>query len=60
MSKTSSSVKNRYYAQAYDRITIVIKKESISKVKERALSQAKTMSGYIKKLISADMGGIDL
>lgn len=60
MSKTSSAVKNKYNAKAYDRITIVIKKNATDKVKERAESQGLTMSGYIKKLINDDMGGIEL
>ena len=60
MGKTSSAVKNRYNAKVYDRITIVVKKSSTPKLKERAASKGLTMSGYIKGLISADMGGIDL
>lgn len=59
MGKTSSAVKNKYNAKAYDRITIVVKKESTPKIKERA-EQDGGMSKYIKKLISEDMGGLDL
>ena len=60
MSKTSWQVKNKYNAKAYDRVTIVIKKEVMPKIKEHALSKANNMSEYIKKLISVDMGGIEL
>lgn len=60
MGKTSSAVKNKYNAKAYDRVTIVIKKDATPKVKERAAEKDKSMSAYIKRLISTDMGGIDL
>ena len=60
MGKTSWQVKNKYNAKAYERVTIVIKKEQMPKVKEHALNRAKNMSEYIKRLISADMGGIEL
>jgi len=60
MSKTSWQVKNKYNAKAYDRVTIVIKKDIMPTVKAHALSKAKNMSEYIKALISADMGGVDL
>lgn len=56
MGKTSAAVKNRYNAKTYDRIVFVIKKEATPAVKERAASLGLTMGGYIKKLISADMG----
>lgn len=57
--KTSSAVKNKYNAKAYDRITIVVKKEATPKVKEHAEKYG-GMSKYIKKLISDNMGGLDL
>ena len=60
MGKTSSEVKNRYNAKTYDRVTIVIKKDVAPKVKERAAEKGETVSGYIKRLISADMGGLEL
>ena len=60
MGKTSAAVKNRYNAKAYDRVTIVIKKDAAPKVKEHALRQAKSVGEYIKRLISADMGGVEL
>ena len=60
MSKTSSAVKNRYNAKVYDRVTIVIKKDAMPKVKERAAEKDKDMSKYIKRLISEDIGEIDL
>lgn len=60
MGKTSSAVKNKYNAKAYDRITIVVKKSAAPKIREHIESQGLKMSEYIKKLISDDMGGLDL
>lgn len=60
MGKTGWQVKNKYNAKAYDRVTIAFKKTDMPKIKERAESQAGNMSAYIKKLISEDMGGLDL
>jgi len=56
MAKTSSAVKNKYNAKAYDRITIVIKKTDMPRLKEYVESKGMTMSGYIKELISKDSG----
>lgn len=60
MGKTSSTVKNRYNAKAYDRITIVVKKSATERLKEHAQNTSGSVSAYIKKLISNDMGGLDL
>ena len=56
MGKTSSEVKNRYNAKAYDRITIVVRKADMPFVKKRATDNGEKMSEYIKRLISADIG----
>lgn len=60
MGKTSWQVKNKYNAKAYDRVTVAFKKADMEKIKKYIENQGLTMSGYIKKLISEDMGGLDL
>jgi tRNA U54 and U55 pseudouridine synthase Pus10 len=60
MAKTSWQVKKKYNEKTYDRVVVVIKKTAMPQIKQHVESKGETMSGYIKKLISADMGGIDL
>ena len=57
---TTTKAKNKYNAKAYNRVTFVIRKSIMPAVKAHALSKATNMSQYIKSLISADMGGIEI
>jgi hypothetical protein len=59
MSKTSWQVKNKYNAKAYDRLTIVVRKEDTKNFKDYVTAKGETISGYIKRLIKQD-SGIDL
>lgn len=58
--KTNAQVKNDYAKKAYDDIRLQVKKGKKDTVREYAEKQGLTLGGYIKKLISDDMGGIDL
>ena len=58
MSKTSSEVKNRYNAKAYDRITIVVPKGSKVAIEKHAKQTAPSVNSYIYQLIKNDMEGI--
>lgn len=58
--KTSNKSKAKYNAKAYDRIEIVVKKGVKEKIKDHAESKGQSVNGYINKLISDDMGGLDL
>lgn len=58
--KTNAQVKNDYAKKAYDDIRLQVKKGKKDTVREHAEKQGLTLGGYIKKLISDDMGGVDL
>ena len=53
VSKTSSTVKNRYNTKAYDRINFVIKKGNKSKVEEIAKANNESTNAYIKNALKA-------
>ncbi|MCL2054090.1 MAG: antitoxin [Oscillospiraceae bacterium] len=55
MSKTSSAVKNRYNAKAYDRITTLVKKGEKEKIKAHAEKLGKSLNAYMNDLIKEDM-----
>ena len=56
MSKTSSAVKNRYNAKAYDRITIVVKKGEKEKIKAHAEQHdGGSVNAFIQRAISETM-----
>ena len=55
MGKTSSKVKDKYNAKAYDRLAIRVKKGKANKIKEYAASQGLSLNGYVNKLIDEDM-----
>ena len=57
MSKTSSEVKNRYNAKAYDRITIVVPKGEKTIIEKHAKSIYPSTNSYIYQLIKNDMKG---
>ena len=58
--KTSNASKIKYNAKTYDRMELIVKKGCRDKIKQHAESKGITVNAYIKRLISADMGGIDL
>lgn len=55
MSKTSSVVKNRYNAKAYDRITIIVPKGEKTVIETHAKKMAPSVNSYIYHLIKTDM-----
>lgn len=55
MSKTSSTVKNRYNTKAYDRIIISVPKGKREVYKNHAASKGKSLAGLIKELLDKDM-----
>lgn len=58
MGKTSAAVKNRYNAKAYDRVNLVLKKEtdtSKDAVQAAADAAGETLNGYITKAIRERM-----
>ena len=56
MGKTSSTVKNRYNAKAYDQLPIRIPKGMKQAVEAHAKSKGKSVNGFVNNLIQADMG----
>ena len=56
MSRTSSAVKNRYNAKAYDRITIVVKKGTKEQIKTHAEKHdGGSVNAFIQRAISETM-----
>ena len=55
MGKTSSVVKNRYNAKAYDRFIVTVKKGKKEKIQAYAAALGKSLNGYIVDLIDKDM-----
>ena len=53
--KTSSTVKNRYNAKAYDQIPLRVKKGEKEIIQKRAEHLGKSVNGYIVELIEADI-----
>jgi|GEM_PF-4985676 len=59
--KTNAQVKNDYAKKAYDDIRLQVKKGKKDLIKSHAEQQGfDKLQSYIKKLISDDMGGLDL
>ncbi len=56
MGRTSSTVKNRYNAKAYDRIQIVVPKGRKQAVEAHAASKGESVNGLVNGLLRADMG----
>ncbi len=56
MSKTSSSVKDRWNKKTYDDVRLRLYKGQKEIVKSYAESQGKSLNGYISELIQKDMG----
>ena len=55
MGKTSSAVKDRYNAKAYDEIKLRVPKGQKDLIREYAETRGDSVNGYIYKLIVADM-----
>jgi len=60
MGTARTRASNKYNAKAYDRIALQVKKGKREEIKAHADTKGQTVNDYIKKLISADMGGADL
>ena len=56
MGKTSSTVKNRYAAKAYDRIQIIVPKGQKPTIQAHAESKGLSTNGLVNELLKADMG----
>lgn len=55
MSKTSSAVKRKYNAKAYDRIEINVKKGDKAKIQDYAKSLGLSLNAFINKAIEHSM-----
>ena len=53
--KTSSAVKNRYNAKAYDQIPLRVKKGEKEIIQKRAEKLGKSVNSYITDLIAEDL-----
>ena len=56
MGKTSSAVKNRYNAKAYDRLAITIPKGRKQALEAFAREHGESVNGMVNRLVRADMG----
>lgn len=55
MGKTSSEVKNRYNAKAYDRVALTVPKGEKEIIKAHAAALGESVNGYINKAIQERM-----
>lgn len=55
MGKTSAAVKNKWNANAYDRIAVVVPKGKKDEIKAHAESRGESVNAYIWRLIQEDM-----
>lgn len=56
MGKTSATVKNRYNAKAYDRVSIMLPKGLKQAVEAHAKRRGESVNGLVNALLRADMG----
>lgn len=56
MGKTSSQVKDRYNAKAYDEIKIRVPKGKKAEIEAHAKSRGTSVNGLVNDLLRADMG----
>ena len=56
MGKTSSAVKDRYNAKAYDELKVRVPKGQKEAIKAHAETKGESVNGYINRLIDEDMG----
>lgn len=57
--KTSTAVKNRYNAKAYDQIPLRVKKGEKEIIQKRAEKLGKSVNSYITDLIAEDLNKPD-
>ena len=55
MGKTSSKVKDRYNAKAYDELKIRVPKGEKDKIKAHADTQGESLNGFVKRAIDETM-----
>ena len=55
MGKTSTASKNKWNAENYDQLRVIVKKGKKEKVNAHAESKGMSLNGYINALIVADM-----
>ena len=55
MGKTSSKVKDRYNAKAYDELKIRVPKGEKDKIKAHADNQGESLNGFVKRAIDETM-----
>lgn len=55
MGKTSAAVKNRWNAENYDRLSVMVPKGDKDKIKAKAESHGESINSYINRLIADDM-----
>ncbi len=53
----STSYKNKYNGEKYDRINLVVNKGDKEKIKQKADSMGVSLNTYIKTLIENDLNG---
>lgn len=58
MAKTAAEIKNNYAKKSYDDIRLQVKKGQKEKIRQYALSKGLSLQGFIKKLISDEMGDL--
>lgn len=56
MGKTSSAVKDRYNAKAYDEIKVRVDKGRKAEIKAHAEAQGESVNGFINRAIDETMG----
>lgn len=56
MGKTSTATKNKWNAQNYDQLRVVVKKGQKEQIQAYAESNGESLNGYINRLIAEDMG----
>lgn len=57
--KTSSTVKNRYAAKAYDRIAFIVPKGHKATIQAAADKEGESINGYVNKAVLGRMGLIE-
>lgn len=56
MGKTSTATKNKWNAQNYDQLRVVVKKGQKEQIQAHAESLGMSLNSYVNKLIADDMG----
>lgn len=56
MGKTSSTVKNRYNAKAYDRVSLMLPKGRKADIEAFARAHGESVNGLVNALLRAKMG----